>query len=72
MDRFGSWLEHFGKKALANVATRFTRDNLPGLLSNIASNTIDKFERKICEKGAQEKDSLYSFRMKISIILLKL
>ena len=47
MDRFGSWLEHFGKKALANVATRFTRDNLPGLLSNIASNTIDKFERKM-------------------------
>ena len=52
MDRFGSWLEHFGKKALTNVATRFPRDNLPGLLSNIASNTIDKFERKICEKGA--------------------
>ena len=29
-----------------------TRDNLPGLVSNIASNAINKFERKIGGNGA--------------------
>ena len=46
---FGSWL---GKKALRNVAIRFARDSLPGLVSNIASNAINKFERKVSGKGA--------------------
>ena len=30
----------------------FTRDNLPGLVCNITSKTINKFERKISGKGA--------------------
>ena len=30
----------------------FARDNLPGLRSNITSNVINKFERKIAGKGA--------------------
>ena len=29
-----------------------TRDNLPGLVSNLASNAINKFEKKISGKGA--------------------
>ena len=29
----------------------FARDNLTGLVSNLASNAINKFERRISEKG---------------------
>ena len=49
---FGSWFGNLGKKALTNVAIFFTRDNLPGLVSNIALNAINKFKREISEKGA--------------------
>ena len=49
---FGSWLGNLGKKALANIAIPLARDNLPGLVSNLTSNAINKFERKISEKGA--------------------
>ena len=44
---FGCWLGNLGKKALTNSAIPFTRDNLPGLLSN----AINKFERNISGKG---------------------
>ena len=43
---FGSWLGNLGKKALTNIAIPLTREILPGLESNLASNAIDKFERK--------------------------
>ena len=33
---FGSWIGNLGKKALANIAMPLTRDNLPGLVSNLA------------------------------------
>ena len=50
---FGSWLGNLGgKKVLTNVAISFSRDNLPGLVSNLASNAINRLERKISEKGA--------------------
>ena len=32
---FGSWLANFGKKAPTNIAIPSTRDNLPGLVSNL-------------------------------------
>ena len=44
---FGSWLGNLGKKAPKNIAIPLARDNLPGLLSNLTSNAINKFERKI-------------------------
>ena len=49
---FGSWLTNLGKKTLTNVAIPLARDNLPGLVSNLASNAINKFERKLSEKRA--------------------
>ena len=49
---FGSWLANLGKKALTNVAIPLARDNLPGLVSNLTSNAINKFDRKISGKGA--------------------
>ena len=44
-------LGNLGKKALRNVTTPLARDNLPGLVSNLASNAINKFEIKISGKG---------------------
>ena len=49
---FGSWLGDLGNKALTNIAILLVRGNLPGLVSNLTSNTINKFERKISGKGA--------------------
>ena len=51
-DSFGFWLGNLGKKALTNIANPLARDNLSGLVSNLTSNAINKFERKICGKGA--------------------
>ena len=49
---FCSWLGHLGKKTLTNIAIPSVRDNLPGLVSNLTSNVINKFKRKISGKGA--------------------
>ena len=49
---FGSWLANFGKKAPTNIAVPLARDNFPGLVSNLTSNAISKFQRKISGKGA--------------------
>ena len=51
-ESFGSWLANLGKKALTYVTISLARDNLPGLVSNLISNSINKFERKIRGKGA--------------------
>ena len=37
---------------MENAATLFSTDHLPGLASNITSNIINKFERKVIEIGA--------------------
>ena len=47
-----SWLGNLEKKALVNIATPLARYNLPGLVSNLTSNEINKNERKISRKGA--------------------
>ena len=51
---FFSCLSNLGKKALTNVAILLASDNLPGLVSNLTSSAIKKFDRKISEKGAAE------------------
>ena len=48
----GSWIGNLGKKVLTNIAIPLARDNLHGLISNLTSNAINKFERKISGKGA--------------------
>ena len=47
---FAAWLGNLGKKALTNVAISLARDYLLGLVSNLALNAINKFERKISGK----------------------
>ena len=49
---FGSWLSNLGKKALTNIVVYLVRDNLTGLVSNLTSNAMYKFESKISGKGA--------------------
>ena len=48
---FGSWLGNLGKRALTNIVIPLARDILAGLVSNLTSNAIDKFERKTSGKG---------------------
>ena len=48
----GSLLANLGSKEPANVAISLARDNLPGLVSNLTSSAINKFESKISGKGA--------------------
>ena len=49
---FGSWLCNLGKKTLTHIAISLARDNLPWLVSNLTSNSINKLERKISGTGA--------------------
>ena len=41
----------YRKKVLTNVIP-LVRDNLPGLVSNLTSSAINKFDRKISGRGA--------------------
>ena len=44
-------MANLDKKAVTNVAITFARDNLPRLVSNLASNAKNKLKKK-CLKGA--------------------
>ena len=52
----GSWLAKLGKKVMREFAIPFAKNNLPGLVSNIASNAasnvINKFGGRISGKRA--------------------
>ena len=52
---FDSWLGNLGKKARTNIAISLARDNLSGSVSNLTSNAINIFERKISGKGTVRK-----------------
>ena len=40
------------KKAITDFVIHLATNNLPGLVNNLTSNAIKKFERKISRKGA--------------------
>ena len=50
-ESFSSCLGNLGIKVITDLAIPLARDNLPGLGRNLASNAINKFERKIRGKG---------------------
>ena len=53
MDRsFGSWLCNLGKLVIIDVTIPLAKYNLPGLVNNLPSNAVYKFERKIIGKRA--------------------
>ena len=47
-----SWSGNLGRKALTNIVIPLAKDNLLGLVSNLTSRVINKFDRKISGKGA--------------------
>ena len=51
-ESFSSWLANLGKDSQTNVAIPLARDNLLGLISNLTSNAVNKFERKLSGTGA--------------------
>ena len=53
-ESFGSWQGNLFKQVVTDFEIPLARDNLFGLVSNLAPNSINKFERKIAaraEKG---------------------
>ena len=52
INQSGRSLSNLGKKALTNIAISLIRDNLPRLASNLTSSAINKFGKKVSEKGA--------------------
>ena len=56
---FNSLLVSLGKKEIIDLAIPLARDNLPGLVGNLASNVINKFERKKVEKEMWELEEDY-------------
>ena len=42
----GSRLGNLRKKSIANFPIPFASDNLPGLVNNLTSNALNKFEEK--------------------------
>ena len=44
---------------MRNVAILLVRGNLPGLVSNLTSSAIDKFDRKISGKSSQSMKRIY-------------
>ena len=57
---FGSWLGNLGKEALTNINIPLARDNLPGLVSNLASNIINKFDRKVSGKEVVRAEKVFT------------
>ena len=57
----GSWLENVGKKALTNVAISLARDNLPGLVNNLTSSKIKKFDNNISGIEATKAGKGFTF-----------
>ena len=51
-EAFGSWSANLSKNAPKRVGIHLAKDNLPGLVSNLISNAINNFERKLSGKGA--------------------
>ena len=49
---FGSWLGNLGKKTKTDLAIPLAGDDLSGLVSNLTSNRINKFERTTSGKEA--------------------
>ena len=60
-----------GKKALKNVVIPLARDNLPGLVSDLALNAISKFERKISGEAPSQQEKDLFIITKIRMILLR-
>ena len=71
-----SFFSNLGKKEPTNIAIPLGKDNLPGLISNLISSAINKFDRKISGEEAVSAGKGFNllrieFKMKIRMIILK-
>ena len=51
---------NLGKISLTNIAIPLARDNLPGLVSNLTSSAVNKFDRKISGKGTVRAGKVFT------------
>ena len=56
---FGSCLGNLGKKALTHLAISLARDNLPGFVSDLASNEINKFQKNKWKSSCYSRKIIY-------------
>ena len=61
---FSYWFGNLEKKTLTNIAIPLATDNLLGLLSNLTSNAINKFERKISGKRVVRAGKMWRILLK--------
>ena len=61
---FSYWFGNLEKKTLTNIAIPLATDNLLGLLSNLTSNAINKFERKISGKRVVRAGKIWRILLK--------
>ena len=54
-------LGNLRKKAIKNIAIPLARNNLPGLVRKLVSNTKNKFERKVSGKGTGKIGKGFTF-----------
>ena len=65
LSSFGNIGKQLCKKAITNLAIPLATDYLPGLVSNLASKEIDKFERKAKVKRSwQSRKTIYLIHFK--------
>ena len=51
---------NLGKNVMTDLAIALAKDNLPRLISNLAADTISKFEIKINGKGAVRRRKIFT------------
>ena len=56
---FGSWLANLRKKTVIKIAILLARDNLHGLISNLISNGINKFEKNNWKSSYHSRKRMY-------------
>ena len=47
----GFWFGNLGKKTLTDITIPLARDNLPGLISNLTSNSTNKLRKAAARAG---------------------
>ena len=56
---FGSWLGNLGKKELVDLAIYLAKDNFLGLVSNSASNAINKLKKNKWKRSCESSKRVY-------------
>ena len=55
-----TWFGNLGTRVIIDLAIALARDNLPGLVSNLASNAMNKYKKEISVKEAVKTEKLFA------------